>query len=415
MRVSTPGFFERGLNAILDQQSALSNTQLQLSTQKRVLTPSDDPVSATMIEAFKTDLSQLERYKQNGNTAKGYNEQSDGLLDTMTTTLARIRDLIVLAGNGANGVLERKALADEAQERLDEIVGIANSQNSEGEYLFSGYRTDVKPFTQNATGTYAYNGDSGQREIFISNDIAVGVTHSGFDVFLGIKEGNGDFATFGNIANTGNAIIDPGSVSDRAAFNAAAPQTYTITIVTNAAGELAYNVFGSVDGQLIPALPADAVLNAPAYVDGGSVTFNGIQTGFVGTPVAGDSFTVVNSQSKNLFDTVRDAITAIRSPIGTNAERAQSRMALDYNLESLDRGMENIGRVRAEMGARLNVIDSELSAIEANKVTTKTTLSSLEDLDVVEAISRFNLQQTALEAAQSSFARVQNLSLFRYL
>ena len=415
LRISTPSFFARGLNAILDQQSALSQTQLQLATQKRVLTPSDDPVSATLIEAFKADLATQERYKQNGKTAQGYNEQSDGILDSITTTLARIRELILLAGNGSYGPLQRKALADEAQERLAEVVGVANSQNAEGEFLFAGFRTDVKPFTQNPDGTFAYQGDAGQRNIFVSNDIAVGVTHSGFDVFVAVKEGNGDFATAGAATNVGSGIIDPGSVADRAAFNAAPPQVYTISMVTNSAGVLAYNVFGSVDGQLIPALPLNSVLDAPPFVAGGAVLFNGIQTGFIGTPVAGDSFTVSNSASKNLLDTVRDAIAAIRLGPTNDASGAQSRMALDYTLESLDRGLENIGRVRAELGARLNVIDSELAAIEANKVSTKTTLSSLEDLEVVEAISRFNLQQIALEAAQSSFARVQNLSLFRFL
>lgn len=415
MRISTTGFYQRGVDAILDQQSALSKTQLQLATQKRVLTPSDDPVAATLIEAFKNELAGLERYKQNASTAKGYNEQSDSVLDTFTTAVDRIRELILLAGNGAYDALEREALAKEAEQRLQELVGIANTQNSEGEYVFAGFRTDVKPFTRDAAGNFIYNGDNGQRQIFINNDIAVGVTHAGADVFQLIKDGNGDFATFGAAANTGSGAIDPGSVIDRLAFNAATPQTYTINMVTNAAGELAYNVFGSVDGQLIPALPLNATLNAPTFVENGQITFNGIETRIDGAPVAGDSFTVQMSTSVDIFTTVQNAIDAMRTGNDTEAARAQLRMALDYSLESLDRGLENISRVRAELGTRLNVIDSELSANEASKVNAKTTLSSLEDLNVVEAISRFNLQQTALEAAQSSFARVQNLSLFRFL
>lgn len=415
MRISTTGFYQRGIDAILDQQSALSKTQLQLATQKRVLTPSDDPVAATLIEAFKTELASLERYKQNATTAKGYNEQSDSILDTFTTALGRVRELILLAGNGAYDALEREALANEAQERLEELVGIANSQNSEGEYLFAGFRTDVKPFARDVAGNFVYGGDNGQRQIFINNDVAVGVTHSGADVFQLIKDGNGDFATFGNAANTGSGAIDPGSVSDRLAFNAAAPQTYTITMVTNAAGELAYTVTGSFDGQLIPALPLVVPADAPAYVEDGQIVFNGIKTGINGVPAVGDSFTIEMAESVDIFTTVQNAIDAMRAGSDTEAARAQLRMALDYSLESLDRGLENISRVRAELGTRLNVIDSELSANEASKVNAKTTLSSLEDLDVVEAISRFNLQQTALEAAQSSFARVQNLSLFRFL
>ena len=415
MRISTPGFYEAGLKAILDQQSGLVKTQLQISTQKRVLAPSDDPVASTSIEALKKDLASLARFKQNAQKAQGYNEQSDGLLSTSTTILQQVRDLALRAGNGTYTILERDAIAREMQERLDEIFGVANTQNAEGEYLFSGFKTNVTPFARDAAGNYLYNGDNGQRLLNVSANVSVAINDSGFDVFQNIKNGNGQFATSGALTNVGAGVISPGTVSDPAAYAAAATQTYTITMVTNSAGQLAYNVFGSVDGQIIPALPANPTLNAPAYVADSAITVNGAQVVLTGAPVAGDSFTMQPSSSQDIFTSIQQAINAIRLPQSNDAQKAQFRMALDAALESIDRGMENIDNIRAHVGSRLNVVESEVASNQGYQLANKSTLSSLEDLDMVEAITRFNQQQVALDAAQQSFARIQGLSLFRFL
>ena len=415
MRISTPGFYQAGLRAILDQQSGLAKTQLQLATQKRVLKPSDDPVASTSITALKKDIAVIERYNQNGQKAKGYNEQSDGLLSSATTVLQRVRELAVRVGNGTYTNAEREAIALETEQRLSELLGIANTQNAEGEYLYSGFKTDVLPFTQDAAGNYIYNGDNGQRQLDLSTNVSVAINDSGFAVFQNIKNGNGSFTTAANAANAGSGVLSPGSVTNAPVFNAATPQTYTITMVTNAAGELAYNVFGSVDGQIIPALPADAVLNAPTYVENGAISFNGAQVVLTGAPLVGDSFTLQPSTSQDIFTTIQRMVSAMRLPQDNDADRAQFRMGIDQALESLDRGMENIDNISAQVGARLNTIETEIAANSGFSLSAQTTLSALEDLDVAEAITRFNRQQVALEAAQQSFARIQNLSLFRFL
>lgn len=415
MRISTPGFYQAGLKAILDQQSGLAKTQLQLSTQKRVVTPSDDPVATTSITALKKDLALMERYKQNAQKAQGYNAQSDGLLSSATNVLQRVRDLAIQAGNGINTPLELNAIAVETRQRLNELLGIANTQNAEGEYIFSGFKTNVLPFTQDAAGNYFYNGDNGQRQLDLSANVSVAINDSGFSVFQNIRNGNGNFTVAANAANTGAGVLSPGTVIDSAAYNAAAPQTYTITMVTNSAGQVAYNVFGSVDGQLIPAIPADPILNAPQYVDGAAISFNGAQLVLTGAAVAGDSFTVQPSTSQDIFTTIQSMLTALSSPVSTDAQKAQFRIRLDQALESLDRGMENIDNIHSDIGSRLNVVDTEVAANIGFQLSSKTTLSALEDLDIAEAITRFNQQQIALEAAQQSFARIQNLSLFRFL
>jgi len=84
-------------------------------------------------------------------------------------------------------------------------------------------------------------------------------------------------------------------------------------------------------------------------------------------------------------------------------------------LADIDTAMSTLLSTRAKIGARLNAIDDQKAANDAFDLAVTDVRSSLEDLDYAEAVSRFNQQLTALQAAQQSFLRIQDLSLFNFL
>jgi flagellar hook-associated protein 3 FlgL len=69
----------------------------------------------------------------------------------------------------------------------------------------------------------------------------------------------------------------------------------------------------------------------------------------------------------------------------------------------------------AQVGADTNVVDAQTTVLEALTLQMKTTLSETQDLDYTSAVTKMNRDQLALEAAQSSFAKISKLSLFNYL
>ncbi len=89
--------------------------------------------------------------------------------------------------------------------------------------------------------------------------------------------------------------------------------------------------------------------------------------------------------------------------------------ATDEVLTDLDNALESFLGARTAIGARLRTLDNQESQNEKFILDLQTTLSDIENLDYAEAISRFNIQDIALQAAQQSFTRVQNLSLFNFL
>ncbi len=116
-----------------------------------------------------------------------------------------------------------------------------------------------------------------------------------------------------------------------------------------------------------------------------------------------------------MFATLRDIAIALETPALDAAGDARFGFDIDRALENLDQAMEKVAELRATTGARLNSIDAQRRSNEDNKLNLETMRSRLEDVDLAQAISSLARETTALEAAQASFVRIQDLSLFNYL
>jgi len=521
MRISTGQIQLSGLNRMLTQQAELLRTQQQLSTQKRILSPADDPSAAAKIVGLDQNLKVNEQFQTNINFSRSRLEQEEGVFAGLNDTLDRVREIAVQGNNSALTNDDRRSLAAEVQQRLSELLGLANARDAGGEYLFSGYQGHTQPFTATASGPYIYNGDDGQRSVQIGSNRQLAVTDSGTSAFREIRNGNGTFTTFDNQTNTGSGIIDPGSVSDPTLIEG---DTYTISFYTpsTAAGSLTYNddlttadnldytleingttvyttdeadaspvntlddlaieinndslttgvrayvdsgtlyfantappaapititetmggasdsgldsmvgYFGSnLDGSGTPSvtrtvepvaafyLVEDSAGNAESfgsYTDGGSIGFNGVQTNIKGSPNFGDQFLISPSRNQDVFSTVRN-LQQVLEGIGTGTAEGSTQLnnAINRFFTDIDRAMENFRSMRAEIGARMNALDSQQSLNEDAILRTRETISELEDLDMSEAITRFRQQEVALQAAQQSYTRIQGLSLFNFL
>lgn len=216
MRVSTNNIFALGTASITERQADLVKLQQQLSTGKRILTPSDDPVASAQILEVTQSRDRNSQFMLNGNDANSAVAMSETSLQSVVNLLQNVKQLAVNAGNPTLALNERSILQSELQARYQELLGLANSTDGSGLYLFSGYQGTTRPFEEVAPGVVAYFGDQGQRQIQISPSRALPVSDSGRDIFQRIKEGNGSFVTEppSSPLNTGTGIISPGSVLD---------------------------------------------------------------------------------------------------------------------------------------------------------------------------------------------------------
>ncbi len=397
MRISTGQIFQNSLNAMLDQQSRLMQTQQQIAAGKRILSPADDPAGSAMLLGFNQSLQLTRQYQENITMARNQLNQTETTLGAVNNVLDRIRELSLQANNATLSDAERRMIAVEMRQNHDALMDLANTQSGSGEYLFAGYQGQTRPFSIDPQQGVVYHGDSGQRFVQIGASRQVAVGYAGSEVFQAIPQGNGSFVTREGDANTGTGIIVSGSLTDPNAWDR---DLYTITFVD--AGN--YIVENSV---------GDVVTSGP-YVAGAQIAFNGVTAGINGTPQAGDTFTVSPSTRQDLFTTIDDMIRVLESD-GGPASSSTLANATNRFLSNIDQAMENVRALRAQTGGRLNTLDTQEDINAESILRLQESKSGVEDLDYATAITTLSRQLVGLEAAQKSFLQIQGMSLFNYL
>ncbi len=129
------------------QNRDMDQIQKKMSTGKRVQLPEDDPVATTTQMMLQSRLKHMVKFRDNINEGSERLKEIDSSLQSITRIFQRFRVLAVQGSNGIYTGFERKeAAATEINQLLGELVAIANKKDATGRFLFSGHRTDIKPF-----------------------------------------------------------------------------------------------------------------------------------------------------------------------------------------------------------------------------------------------------------------------------
>lgn len=396
MRISTAALHNSGVANILRNQAALSKTQNELALGTRLLQAKDDPGGWARASGLDQHLAQIGRYSDNASVVQHRLGLEENAMVSATEVLNRVRELALQANNATTSADARLSIAQEMQSKIGDLLAIANSSDGEGRYLFAGTADAAAPFSLNAVGA-SYSGNTSVRLVDIGPERSVALGDAGDAVFQNLFTGNGTFAVAAGAANTGLAKLDSAKLADAASWDGG---SYTLSF--NAGS---YEVRDA----------GNALVTSGAYSSGAAIRFRGVDLTLSGTPADGDSFSVAPSQPQDLFATVQKMVGLFMTTPADPAANARQHTAFFAALEELDAGMTRLNEVRATVGHRLNATDDALAQVEALDVQSQATLSGIRDLDYAEAAARLNLQMTALQAAQQSYARVQGLSLFDFL
>ena len=208
MRIGTLQLFRQGVNSILDQQTRLAGTQLQLASGKRINKPSDDPTGAAQLLGLSESLKVTGQYQKNIDYARSRLELEDAALGSVGDALQRARELAVQGLNDTNGAEDRAAIAKEIRQLTDEVMGLANRKDANGEYLFGGHQGQNAPFSHDGSGTFSYTGDQGQRRLQVGPARQISDSDSGLDVFMKVPASGGGFERPGHFPRGLIGVID---------------------------------------------------------------------------------------------------------------------------------------------------------------------------------------------------------------
>lgn len=302
MRVSTGQMSAQLIAGLQDQQAELSKLQQQLSSGKKILKASDNPIAASSILALNQSVSMMERYSSNINSLESRLSLEETVLQQEFEVITKIKSLIIRANSGAVQDNDKKSIGDTISGYIKTMSELANTKDSSGEFLFSGYQASTRPFESTTSG-YDYKGDNGIRFLQTGFSSKIQANDSG-EIF--------------NIATD-----DKGNTS---------------------------NIF-SLMKEFADKLSASSV----------------------------------NSDD---FFKVQEYISA---------------------------ATENIIATRSSLGNRLTSLDVQNSMNNSMVINLEESRAKLKDLDYAEAITKLTAKITSLQAAQKSYAKISQLSLFSYI
>jgi flagellar hook-associated protein 3 FlgL len=243
MRISTNSIYQSGISRISSLQSDQAKLQQQISTGKRISSPSDDPVAAARALEISSAQSANTKFADTRQTAQLKLNTLESNLTGVTNLLVSTQSTLVGAGNATLSDTERGFIASELKGSLDALIGLANTQDASGNYIYAGFKSNTAPFVANATGA-TYAGDSNQQLLQVDSQRQMAVNATGDNVFQGA--GNDIFATLSNLVTLLNTPIT--DAATQAAYN---------TGISTAIGSLK----GSVDNVLNVRADIGAKLN----------------------------------------------------------------------------------------------------------------------------------------------------------
>jgi flagellar hook-associated protein 3 FlgL len=298
--------FDRAIAQMGITQDRLSKTQTQLSTTKQINKPSDAPDQAATITRLKSAIDRQNSYVSTINSVKDKLSQQETAANNATDVLTRLKELTVQAANDTYSAVDRKSIDLEVRQLRDQLLSLANTQDVNGNFIFSGSRVGKQAFATDENGKLVYQGDQTVSSTSVGDQSAVDINRSG----------------------------------------------------TN---------------------PFDKIVRVDA-------TNNKTAVGF--------------------FQVIDDLSAALQSNNTVSIKNAVGEVG------TLQQGLSDS---LASIGAAINKIDNQASLAEENVLRMKSTLSQVEDTDYTQAITNMNKDMLALQAAQTSFAKISQLNLFDYI
>lgn len=441
-RVSTANSYDATINRISQRTAELTSTQEKLSAGKRVLKASDDPVAATLAERESNRLMRTEADMRALERSRSSLQQAESTVGQMGEVLARFKELLVQGGNASLSASDRRSIAQEMRGLRDQLLNLANTQDTEGNALLGGLgplNSSGKPFADVFPGGVQYQAIEGQ---YAATETGLPNRVDGGFALMRIGSGDGYF----QIDNQqGSVLVQDVTITDMTAlmgtnFFADPPANVDFRVEVNWDGANAeVQLFRSDAAPTDPpfqtvslgAVSPGQTINLQQALGASSIAVRnetdplnpdyGFQISLQGSvtvpegAAAGATLSIIEltaSEPTNLFASLQKAIDTLEDSSLNSTARTQSLGEVHQEMQT---GQDRMLLVRGRLGELLLRADSIDGLLQDRSVAGQEQLSNLTDLDMVKGISEFQTQQLGLQAALQSYAQVQRLSLFQYI
>lgn len=398
MRISTLAIYNQNISSMNRQQTEFMKISQQIASGKRIVNISDDPQAMTQAINISQSQAVTNQFREARVGVRNALSQEESVLNSVNDMYSRAKTLLVQASSDTMSDADRTAVANELRGIYEALIGLANTRDGTGRYLFGGYQDDSAPFVRDASGNVSYVGNLEVREQQVDGQRLMPVGHSGEQIFRSVHT-SAPYRAEAAMDNQGTVTYSSISITDSTAPTYG--QGFDIEFGENN-GQLQYRVNGGAWND---------------YESPMTLELGGVSIDLKGTPVAGDSIRLARGDENNtdIFRAFEKALAVLEQPADTATKKATQQNTLRTVMNELDNGMDNVLTIRAEVGARLNELDA-LDAIGGNRTLAyEQARSDLVDLDYIEAAAQYSIRMVGLQAAQQAFVDMKGMSLFNFL
>ena len=426
MKVSTKLFNEQQIRQFSSLNADIQKLQDKISSGKNITVASDDPIGSVNLSGYKTVKQQIDQYVRNVNSSKTRLSLVDTNLQNLSTIMIRANELLIQASSDVLGRSDREAIAIEIDEMKEELMSLANQQDSNGSFIFGGFKTKTEPFQKDIDGKIKYMGDSGISSLSISETMLVETSVDGESLFQKIKMSSGlAVSMFTMLENISNSVRTAAT-----AVHATNANTHAELEITNKDfGTWEFDITGhagtaNISVELTGDDPADiikAINNANIGITASqSVTnpkkikLDGSQQGIIEIK----NLEIPNIKTAQKVPTSFFTFTpldASGNSVGEDQYLYDTDQLTTSQLNNIQSSQVHIANFRGQVGAKLNLLERQYQNLNERDIAIKKDLTDLEDADLAKLVTDLKSQLTGLQASQQAFVKISDLSLFNYL
>ena len=416
MTISTSLFFSRGVDLMSKSQTDLAKLQEKVASGKELVRPSDGVDLALNISRLKSSIAKLDSYKDSLNAVNDRLRIEESYMTGTSDVLRQIKTLTIQGANASMSLSDKNVIATQFDELINELVNQANGADVNGNFLFAGTRVATRPYQLDDSGVFRYQGDQVNTSVDFSSTRQTVIGRSGPDVFksvftgemLNVVQGIYDVALTGSVEEGDVFLVSLDGVTyDYTAESGDSAETVLEAIQTEIEAAIAAGTHESITLSVVDdtmTITAEdgyerriigTTVNAVDGVESQGLTVTETQTPDPGTP-----------EKIEFFQSLQEL---------TDLLRAGDQQSVQSKLDEVDQMIERATLCLGDIGVEMSTIDAQIGINEDLKLGLQMALSGKEDLDYAAAITKMQAQMLSLEAAQSSFAKISQLTLFDYI
>jgi flagellar hook-associated protein 3 FlgL len=395
-RIATSTTYTKSVSYLQKNNVRLDRVSDQYNTGLKFRTAGDAPADYAATLRLEKDITMYEQYNTNSGYAVDALNLEETALTSLNERLDRAQVLITSGINASYSQDEFESVAAELSEIQEYILGLMNTQTTEGEYIFSGSLGRTQSFV-NVSGSYVYQGDSGQRQLNASSSVAIPVSDPGFifqvDTARDISTTNGNVHVgYDNYSSMLQFCED----MDRS-FGVSA---HTLTFTRDPSNENLYTVTDPLTGSNVSVMCKKGVMDyrGVSIVPNGEASFD-------------VTFSAPQPQD-NVLNSFTAAINAFNDSTLSEFER---NVVLNRVTTHITNTQNSINKTLGRIGARQNTLDTVINSNQEIEDVKKEAKATISEVDLYETTSELAKTNSILQMSMKSFNYMTGTSLFDYI